>query len=192
MRSMRLVSLVLLLAVAISGSLYFRHAVLSPPDPVVEGHLVSVGDDVRQLIGPVATVAESESGIEFKARVDTGATHCSIHVAEWEIESPAENMAENVGKTIRFRTENRCGRSEWLEREIAAVDLVKTSEKSEWRYLVRMNLHHNGVEREVLVSLNDRSRMSYPVLVGRNYLAGHFVVDVASSRTESLLANERR
>jgi len=31
----------------------------------------------------------------------------------------------------------------------------------------------------VLVTLNDRTDMEYPLLVGRNYLRGDFLVDVA-------------
>jgi hypothetical protein len=38
-----------------------------------------------------------------------------------------------------------------------------------------------GVQREVLVSLNDRSRMSYSMLLGRNFLEGKFVVDVTGA-----------
>ena len=41
-----------------------------------------------------------------------------------------------------------------------------------------MTLIVEEVEREVLVSLNDRSRMSYTMLLGRNFLDGQFLVDV--------------
>ena len=57
--------------------------------------------------------------------------------------------------------------------------LIRTSEQEELRYMVPMTLQHAGVEREVLVSLNDRSQMNYAMLLGRNYLQGEFLVDVA-------------
>jgi hypothetical protein len=44
-----------------------------------------------------------------------------------------------------------------------------------------MRLTVAGVQREVLVSLNDRSRMSYSMLLGRNFLEGKFVVDVTGA-----------
>lgn len=144
------------------------------PDPSV----VSLGETTRRLVGPVALVWEGESGLPFKARVDTGAQRCSLHVAEWEIPNEAATMVENVGKTIRFRLENRCGKTWWLERPIAEVALIRTSEREELRYMVPLLLSLHGVEREVLVSLNDRSEMQYAMLVGRNYLSGQFVVDV--------------
>jgi ribosomal protein S6--L-glutamate ligase len=38
-----------------------------------------------------------------------------------------------------------------------------------------------GVEKEVLINLNNRSKMDYKLLVGRNLLLGRFIVDVARS-----------
>ncbi len=148
---------------------------------------VSLGDKSVRLIGPVAPIAETGSGLIFKARVDTGASRCSLHVAEWEIEEADSVMSANVGKTIRFRLVNRQGDSQWLSRKIAEVDLVRTSEVEELRYLVPLSLSYQGVEREVLVSLNDRSKMDYAMLLGRNYLAGEFVVDVSRETVDGNL-----
>jgi hypothetical protein len=151
-----------------------------PAAAVLDPTIISLGNDTRRLVGPVAVVLEGESGLVFRARVDTGAERCSLHVVEWEIADAAPTMLENVGKSIRFRLENRCGHSWWLEREIAEVALIRTAESEELRYMVPLRLRLRGVEREVLVSLNDRSEMRYPMLVGRNYLAGQFVVDVTN------------
>lgn len=148
---------------------------------------VSLGDKSVRLIGPVAPVAENVSGLVFKARVDTGASRCSLHVAEWEIEDADAEMSANVGKTIHFRLVNRQGDSQWVTRQIAEVDLVRTSEAEEMRYLVPLSLSYQGVEREVLVSLNDRSKMNFAMLLGRNYLAGEFVVDVSREEADGSL-----
>lgn len=133
----------------------------------------------KTVIGAVSPVAETVSEINFAARVDTGATTCSMHVEEWSIEDGDESMQKNVGKTIRFRIRNRSNKSEWLQREIIEVATVKTSEREELRYKVYMTLECNDVEKRVLVSLNDRSHMTYPVLLGRNFLEGDFLVDVS-------------
>ncbi len=143
----------------------------------------------RRVLGPVATVVESESNMQFIARVDTGAKTCSLHTSEKEIAGGSKFMEDNLGKTIRFRIENRRGESQWLERPIAEVREIRTSEGEETRYLVPMQFTCKGVEREVLVSLNDRSRMTYAMLLGRNFLAGEFVVDVTGADdTPELLA----
>lgn len=149
----------------------------------------SLSDESVRTIGPVARVEESETGLQFQARVDTGASRCSLHVEEWKIENERPDMEANVGRTIHFRLLNRRGQSQWLTRTIAEVALFRTSEEEETRYLVPLSLSHQGVERKVLVSLNDRSHMSYAMLLGRNYLAGEFVVDVSQEeRGVELLA----
>jgi len=132
----------------------------------------------KQVIGETAVVEEMESDFRFPARVDTGATTSSIHVESWKIEGEAKKMAENVGKVIRFCIKDQRGELEWLEREIAEISLIKTSEQEEHRYKVLVTLNCQDVEKQVLVSLNDRSHMTYPVLLGRNFLQGDFVVDV--------------
>jgi hypothetical protein len=132
----------------------------------------------KRVLGSMVTVSEVESGLEFVARVDTGATICSLHAEDLSVRDGSPVMQENVGKRIQFRTVNRRGESIWLERPIAGVSEIRTSEQAEWRYLVPMTLVCAGIERQVLVSLNDRSQMSYAMLLGRNLLAGEFVVDV--------------
>ncbi len=142
-------------------------------------YVESAQDSVRRVLGPVVTVGEAETAMQFLARVDTGAKTCSLHSAEKKVVDGSDFMEDNVGKKVRFRIENRQGESQWLERVIAKVRKIRTSEGEETRYLVPMTFTCAGVEREVLVSLNDRSRMSYSMLLGRNFLAGAFVVDVA-------------
>ena len=133
----------------------------------------------KQIIGPTATVEEAESDLAFRARVDTGATTSSFHVEEWVIEDEATEMTENIGKTIRIKLKNHLKQTDWIKRKILDISTIKTSEQQEERYIVRMTLRLNDVEKRVLVSLNDRSHMNYPALLGRNFLRDDFVVDVS-------------
>ncbi|MEQ8208724.1 MAG: RimK/LysX family protein [Lacipirellulaceae bacterium] len=132
----------------------------------------------KQVIGAVASVEEKQSDLVFTARVDTGATTSSIHVEDWKIADQAQEMTKNLGKKIRFLIKNEQGKSKWLERKITEISVIKTSEREETRYKVPVTLVCNGVKKRVLVSLNDRSHMKYPMLLGRNYLEGDFLVDV--------------
>ena len=133
----------------------------------------------KRVIGPTAIVKETQSNFAFPARVDTGATTSSLHVEDCKIEDEAAEMSENLGKMIRFRIKNQQGESEWLQRKIVQVSVVKTSEREERRYKVPVTLNVLNIKKRVLVSLNDRSHMAYPMLLGRNFLQGDFVVDVA-------------
>lgn len=132
----------------------------------------------KRIIGPTAIVAEAESELDFRARVDTGAMTTSIHVEEWAIEDESAEMNENIGKKIRFRMKNHKGESQWLESRVEEIGVVRTSEQEETRYKVLLTLLWNDVKKQVLVTLNDRSHMKYPMLLGRNFLEGDFVVDV--------------
>jgi hypothetical protein len=132
----------------------------------------------KRIIGPTTIVAEANSDLDFRARVDTGAMTTSVNVEEWAIEDESSNMEENVGKKIRFRMKNHKGESQWLESRIEEIGIVKTSEQQETRYKVQLTLCWNDMQKKVLVTLNDRSHMKYPMLLGRNFLEGDFVVDV--------------
>jgi len=147
-------------------------------------HGPPVQHSARPVLGPVVAVGEAETEMQFLARVDTGASTCSLHTAEKKVVDGSDLMKENVGKRVRFRIENRQGKSRWLERIIASVRKIRTSEGEETRYLVPMTLTCEDVEREVLVTLNDRSRMKYSMLLGRNFLAGTFLVDVTEVKDE--------
>lgn len=136
----------------------------------------------KQTIGATATIKEATSGIPFSARIDTGATTCSIHALEWKIEKPAKRPSNNVGKPIRVLIANEDGKEAWVDAVIAARVRVRSSVQDEddyhGRYKVLLPLEYNGVTKEVLVTINDRTNMEYPLLIGRNFLRGDFVVDV--------------
>jgi len=132
-------------------------------------------------IGPTATVVEVSTGLPFAARVDTGATSCSIHCEAMEIEDPAADPRDNVGKPIRFLVKNKKGESEWIDSRIAGHTIVRTSERKDDRYKVELELRWQDVEKKVLVTLNDRQGMNYPVLIGRNFLRGDFLVDLTQN-----------
>lgn len=137
-----------------------------------------VDESTFRRIGPVTTITEVSSGLPFPARVDTGATTCSIHYEEIEIEDAAENPADNVGKRIRVLIQNADGEKEWVTTKIVEHVTVRTSTDDEQRYKVPLKLRWQDVEKKVLVTLKDREKMKYPLLLGRNFLRGDFLVDV--------------
>jgi hypothetical protein len=161
-----------LLAIAVPAALQGQESVASLMPHYAE----------KRIIGPTTLVEEVESELDFKARVDTGAASTSVHVEEWAIEDESPTMEENIGKKIRFRIQNHRGESQWLESQIEAIGVVRTSEQQEERYKVELTLCVNDVRKPVLVTLNDRSHMKYPLLLGRNFLEDDFLVDVGQSQ----------
>jgi hypothetical protein len=129
-------------------------------------------------LGAITTVTELMSGISLDARVDTGAQICSLHYEELEIPSPDGDPANNVGKVARFKIKGNGGKTAWIEARLVDHAQIRTSSLTVGRYFVHLPLQVEGVHATVLVNLNNRFSMRHPMLVGRNFLRGRFVVDV--------------
>jgi hypothetical protein len=135
-------------------------------------------------IGATTVVTEVTTGIPLPARVDTGATSCSIHCLAMEIKDPATNPRENIGKPVRFLVKKSDGKDLWVESKIVDHVKVRTSESEDERYKVRLQLRWEDVEKKVVATLNDRQHMKYPMLLGRNFLRDDFVVNVSLDANE--------
>jgi len=129
-------------------------------------------------IGATATVTEVSTGLTLEARVDTGAAVCSIHCEKIVSAVPSTEPNENVNRPIRFLVKNRQGESRWIVARLADFSGIRTAAGTSDRHFVSMRLRCVGVEKSVLVTLNDRREMRYPLLIGRNFLRDDFVVDV--------------
>ena len=142
----------------------------------------SVPTPTKHIIGGTAKLTEVSTGFTFRARVDTGANSCSLHVAKITIEGKVRKRVDNVGKTIRFLVINEKGKQQWIESKIAKAVRITSGvfDDGEFdrRYKVPLTFEWNGFRKEVLVTLNDRTHMEYPLLIGRNFLSGDFLVDV--------------
>ena len=151
----------------------------SPPVEPDEGEAATPPKKNKRIIGATTTLLEKQSGLLFRARVDTGSKSCSLHVEEMVIVKEAEKRVDNIGKVIHFKVKNRSDETHWLEGRIEGYVIIKTADTREPRYKVPLTLRWKGIEKKVLVTLNNRTGMEYPLLLGRNFLRGDFLVDVA-------------
>jgi len=135
----------------------------------------------KNVIGETALISLSEAGIEYLARIDTGARVTSVHAFDVEVSNGSHEKQDNVDKMISFTTENEHGRRERINTRITEVAKVRNAQGIEYRYVVNMNLRWQGLGKSTEVNLRDRSAMTYKLLIGRNWLANDFVVDVDKS-----------
>ena len=158
------------------------------------GIMDASGNDVaakpaKRTIGATATLTEVNSGFAFPARIDTGAETCSLHVEKIEIQDKTARRTKNVGKSVRFLLKGSDGKTQWVEGIVADAVRVKSSSlksgEVDHRYKVRLTLQWKDVRKEVLVTLNDRTSMEYPLLIGRNFLESDFLVDVDLDKDQS-------
>lgn len=130
----------------------------------------------KVLIGRVEWVSLPDIKIKLKARIDTGAKTTSMHAVNIE---EVEQRGENF---VKFQTVDAEGKVVELVRKIGTTQRVSnTSGFVTRRYVIKEKIKMGNIEREVLINLNDRSKMEYKFLIGRNVLLGRFIVDVARS-----------
>ncbi|HEY0465358.1 MAG TPA: RimK/LysX family protein [Polyangiaceae bacterium] len=110
--------------------------------------------------------------LRLRAKIDTGARSSALHV---------ENIREFGAGKVRFDV--RLSRSEsdrrvTVEARIARRGQVRPSSgEPEERIFVAVKVRIGPVEREIELSLVDRGRMIFRMLIGRRALAHAFLVD---------------
>ncbi len=126
-------------------------------------------DTAKRVIGQTARVGIEEVAMEFVARVDTGAATTSLHAEEVRV----------ANEMVDFVVFNRDGSRVPLRLPLARMGTVRNSGGSKERVFVEMTLNHEGESKRVMVNLNNRARLSYPLLLGRNWLMDDYLVDVS-------------
>jgi len=132
----------------------------------------------KTVIGETAWIQVEQLPFALLARIDTGARTTSMHAFDIHINRASTMARENIGKTISFKTANRDGKFQTLTAEIVQVSTIRNSQGTEQRYVIEQSLSYKHKQKKVRVNLRDRSGMKYKLLIGRNWLAGDFLVDV--------------
>lgn len=138
-------------------------------------------DMPQETLGFVEWVVLQDTGLRMKARLDTGAKTSSLHAVnvepfkkgdeEWvsfqiplaDHQDMDEVKVEGVKKPESVVLE--------FERPVERTVLIKRKgAPSQRRYVVIMDFCIGGSAHETQFSLADRSRFSYPTLLGRRFL----------------------
>ncbi|QIR14353.1 RimK/LysX family protein [Shewanella aestuarii] len=143
-----------------------------------KGYIVDVAE--KKTIGPLAKLNVKQANLMFYTRIDTGAVENSLHAVNIRIENEDKNnMENNIGKMMTFTTENEHGKKVDVRTKIRGTSLIRNAQGSEIRYMVRLSIGEPGQEFLVDVNLKDRTKMTHKLLIGRNWLQGHYLVDVS-------------
>lgn len=130
----------------------------------------------KVLIGRVEWVELPELKLKQKARIDTGAKTTSMHAVN------IEEVQQRGELFVKFQSVDMEGKPVDVFRKVDTTQRVaNTAGVVSKRYVIKEKIKIGSIEREVLINLNDRTRMDYKFLVGRNLLLGRFIVDVARS-----------
>ncbi len=123
-------------------------------------------DKTKTLIGAVEEVVLFPWGVKLPARIDTGAGMTSLDVRDLTIKDKVAQfrLSENYGNVlIKLPLIRHCH--------------IRSSSSRERRPVVEIELCLGSKRMHVEVNLNDRSRMEYPLILGRNVLNQGFIVD---------------
>ncbi|MBL7962282.1 MAG: ATP-dependent zinc protease [Flavobacteriales bacterium] len=128
----------------------------------------------KKVIGRTEYIALPRLGIErVEAKIDTGAYRSALHYHRVKVRRGEKGrelvVSFYMGRkrpTIVFRTFKR-------------VTVKSSTGHKTRRWLVTTTVQLNGHQVRTPFTLFDRSDMKYQVLLGRKFLQGRFVVDVA-------------
>ncbi|TGM73080.1 hypothetical protein EHR01_17905 [Leptospira mtsangambouensis] len=130
---------------------------------------------LKPIIGRVEWVEFPNWKLKLRARIDTGAKSCSIHAVN------IERLTENGEEFVVFETFVDEKPVKLKSRFVKEAKVSSTSGVSEKRIMIREVMKMGKIKEEVIINLNDRTNLNYPILIGRNYLMGKFLVDVSLS-----------
>ena len=127
------------------------------------------------IIGEAEKVIIKSKDLRLKARIDTGAQTSSLGVVN---QQPFERDGK---KWLQFSVQDpNSGKLIEFKRPVVRIAEIKRhGAKAQERYVVRLKISLGSIEMEREFTLADRSKYTFPVLIGRNVLSGKYLVDVS-------------
>lgn len=138
--------------------------------PMREGEQGSINIPKEKIVGDIVDVMITSipNSNVMKGKVDTGADVSSIHAEEWDIDNG------QVTFICPELSENR------ITLPVIEKQAIRSSNGDvEYRPVVELSIKVNDQSlTNIMFNLNDRGKMSYPMLVGQNILEkGGFMID---------------
>jgi hypothetical protein len=126
----------------------------------------------EQVIGWVNSADIYPEGIRLHARMDTGAKTSSLRGKS------SKNFIRNGEPWISINITDKSGHMYTLEHRVIRITKIKRHNgKAELRPIIALGICVSDVYQEVEVTIADEAAFNYPLLIGRNFLAGNFLVD---------------
>jgi len=152
----------------------------------------------RVDIGQHALIEVVDSGLTYLGRIDSGARITSLHALNIQLEGDKsliyikphktikghpftreiknQDYKHNVGRMITFDTVNELGEKRHMRAKVIGVARVRNAQGTEYRYVIRLSLKYKNIVKYKEVNLRDRGRMTYKLLIGRNWLDHDFAI----------------
>ncbi|TGM26172.1 hypothetical protein EHQ82_04545 [Leptospira selangorensis] len=130
---------------------------------------------LKPIVGRVEWVEFPNWKLKLRARIDTGALSSSINAVN------IERVVENGETFILFDTFVNEKPVRLKSKFVKEAKVTSTSGVSEKRIMISEVIKLGKYKEETMFNLNDRENLNYPILIGRRFLRGKFLVDVSLS-----------
>jgi hypothetical protein len=132
----------------------------------------------KVVVGWLEKVYISPGNLIVRAKLDTGAKTSSL---------TALNLVSFIRDSepwVRFDVADKSGQRITLEQKVHRVTRIKRhGGEPQTRVVIRMSICLGNSLREAEFTLVDRTGFNYPMLLGRNFLAGSYFVDASAKFT---------
>ncbi|MFG0604647.1 ATP-dependent zinc protease [Vibrio mimicus] len=130
------------------------------------------------VLGEIESVTIDAIKQTFDARVDTGAATSSLNAVD------IEEFERNGKNWVRFHLadeKNPKTENNWIEAPVVRYVRIRqsTNENTERRAVVELWVKLGSIHEKAQFTLADRSQMSHPVLLGREFIRDIALVDVS-------------
>ncbi len=142
-------------------------------DDVHKKQSIKETDNTTYIVGQTEKVALTQKKFVYKARIDTGATTCSANATD------IVEFVRDGKKWVRFNMiDPKTKKKVQFEKRLSrTVPIKRHGAKDQIRKAVKLPIELGEIHDVVEFTLTDRSKFEYPILIGRNFLAGNAIVD---------------
>ena len=136
--------------------------------------------DAKAVLGGIEIVHLDPPGLEFSARIDTGAQTSSLNALDI-VEFERDGKPFVKFNLIHPQTGEKIELTRRLRRYARVKELG--NRESQRRPVVRMRVILADIDEQINFTLENRSRFKHQVLIGRNLLQDLAIVDVSKKPT---------
>ena len=124
----------------------------------------------KAVLGHIERVTLMPEGIAAEARLDTGASRSSLHARD------VETFERDGEDWVRFTFDDHEGGEHAMEKRLVEEIRITQASGQEKRYTVVIGMCVGERYAEPAFTLSDRSNLTYPILVGRDFLSDRILV----------------
>jgi len=136
------------------------------------------------ILGAVERVTLDSIGQDFDARVDTGATTSSLNAVDIE---EFERNGKNWVKFHLADSSQDASEQKWIQAPVVRYVKIRqsTNDETERRAVIELWVKVGKIHEKAQFTLADRSQMSHPVLLGREFIKDIALVDVSKKYVQT-------